>query len=175
MYSALLRISGLFVLMGTLGHSRAATPATAAAASAPATAAPAADASAKEKLTPEAEIASLERERAELVRAIRQSRSQASQAREKVIKSTPAMAAMQRRIEELEREIKKAREELDGWMKAAGLDVSGAPAPALASMERMREIDRRLQELMELRLQPKVGAAPADAPAAGTQEIQSAP
>jgi len=117
----------------------------------------------------------LERERAELVRVIRQSRSQAVQERLTAIQGNPAMAALQRRIEELEREIKKAREELDGRMKAAGLAVSGAPAPALASMERMREIDRRLQELMELRLQPKVGAAPADAPAAGTQEVQSAP
>jgi hypothetical protein len=198
MNGALLRISGLLVLMGALGYSRAAVPATAEAASAPDAAAPAPDAAAapasaataapapaaavpvpaaaasattataKEKLSPEAETMLLERERVALMHKIREASSSATQERQRAIQANPELAALQKRIGELERELATSRQALREKMKAAGLANQGAPRPALDGMERMRQIDARMRELMGKRLEPPAAAAPAvDAAPAG--------
>lgn len=149
---------GLAGLLAAATQSRGETPATAAApkaASAPAAA---------EKLSPEAEIRQLERERLDLLRGIRQANDQASQERVRAIQADPEMAALREKVVGLERELKVARDALTAKMKASGLGGARAPKASLEGMERMRQIDARIRELMGQMAKPKaVPAAPAQA------------
>ena len=119
-------------------------------------------------MPPEEELRALERERVELMKKVREASSSAMQERQRAIQANPELAALQKRIGELERELATSRQALREKMKAAGLANQGAPRPALDGMERMRQIDARMRELMGKRLEPPAAAAPAvDAASAG--------
>ena len=157
------RLVKVFCLAGCTAfamHGLCATPAVA-------EAAPAAAVADAEKPTPEEEMRQLERERSGILREIRSANDRAAQERAGVIQANPELAAIRDRIIRLERELKEARGELDFKMKAAGLKVSQAPGASLKGMDRMRQIDQRMRELMSQRA--AAAAAAEEAPEAGRQ------
>ena len=100
------------------------------------------------KLTPQEEMQQLERERAEMLQSIRKATTDAAAERQNSIKANPELAALQTKISALQQELKAAREKLAAKMKEAGMNVETAPQKTLDGMARLREIDRRMRELM---------------------------
>ncbi len=153
---------GLAGLLAAATQSRGATPSAAAAPkAAPAPAA-------AEKLSPEAEMRQLERERLDLLRGIRQANDQASQERVRAIQADPELAALREKVMGLERDLKAARDALAAKMKASGLGGPQAPKASLEGMERMRQIDARIRELMGQMARPKAVPAVPPQAAGGT-------
>ena len=104
----------------------------------------------KEELTPREELEALQLERRQLLTKVRKATDEAAAQRQRAINDNEEMRNLQSRVTKLQEELQEARKALSEKMREVGFgEPNRAPPAALEGMKRMREIDKRMRELMQ--------------------------